>query len=174
MASEFDEKYFRKAEKDLSQNDLSAKVMFYIDNPAQLSSIRLEFEWWLENSRVAFAIAFLNLEFGTVFFPHFVVEEAFQGKGLFTALAKHALAEWPKRGVSQVRAAHANQTARAIFLTGGFEDPETPLQHFALNLSGPKAKSLRAYFRNGSDEPEWRVEAKQEIAAILRVNDSQE
>lgn len=171
--ADFDEKYFAKAEKDLTLNDIKSKVRFYVENPDQPLSIRLEFEWWLEDRRVGFAIAFLDGVSGIAFFPHFVIEEDFQGKGIFTTLADHVMREWPKRGITQVQASYGSRASRSILQTGGFEDPSAPTELFAVDLKGNRAKEFRAWKR-GSEEPEWRVEAKQEIAAIQRVNDSEE
>lgn len=171
--SDFDEKYFRKIVKDLTQNDIKATVEFFVDNLARPNSMRLQVRWTFENQQVGSATAILDSEAGTAIFPHLVIDERFQSKGLFTSFVDHVIREWPKRGVKEVRAAPLNPLSNKVLQTGGFEEPTTPVGAFSLDLKGKRAKELRSWI-NGDEEPEWRVEAKQDIAAIQRVNDSEE
>jgi GNAT superfamily N-acetyltransferase len=171
--AEFDDKFLRKIEKDLTQNDIKATVQLFVDNPQQPEVIRLRIEWKLEDQWVGTGVAILNTQNGIGFFPHLVFDERFQGKGLYTTFVNHAIREWPKRGITKVQAAYLDPLSKIILQTGGFEEPTTPVDGFSLDLKGQRAKELKAW-TNGDEEPEWRVEAKQEAAAIQRVNDSQE
>lgn len=165
--AEFDDKYLKKIEKDLTKNDIKATAGLYVDNPLQPWSFRLHVRWSLEDQFIGEAWAHINTDTGVAFFPGFFIDQRYQGKGLYTAYVDHAIREWPKRGITIVQAAWSGPLSRTILKTNGFEDPADSLDTFKLDLKGARAKEFRAWIR-GDEEPEWRVEHKQEIAALQR------
>lgn len=162
--AEFDPKYFDKLAKDLSLNEIKASVNFVFNVDAD--SFRVDVTWVYESSQVGNAQAIIDLNKKEAYFTRFYLDSKYQQKGIYTRFVEHALKEWPKRGVEIVSAAYQDIVSKTVLETNGFIDPDT-LDPFSLDLKGKRAKELRAYFRGG-EEPDWRIDRKQEIAARSR------
>lgn len=166
----FDGEYIKKAERDLSKNDIKAAVKIYYDNPSHLAYARMTVEWSMAGKRAGYAMVTFNTDSGLAQAPDLFFYEEFRRRGLYTKYVDHAIREWPKRGITKIVTGYFDATTKAILQTGGFTDPKDSLDSFSIDLESQEAKDVRAKVANGV-EPEWRAGLKQEISDRIRVNE---